>query len=161
LTIDPVDPDFSIPIGEVKSRGIELDIAGNIQPGWNIVASVFFNESAVTIGDENSPVGNILINAPRSGASLWSTYEIQSGNLQGLGFGGGVFYVGDVQATLPNTFLIPAYFRTDAGIFYKRDNWKAALNFKNLFNVNSYSNQGGAIYPGDPFTVLASFGVTF
>jgi iron complex outermembrane recepter protein len=161
LTIDPVDPDFSIPIGEVKSRGIELDIAGNIQPGWNIVGSVFFNESAVTVGDENSPVGNILINAPRSGASLWSTYEIQSGNLQGLGFGGGVFYVGDVQATLPNTFLIPAYFRTDAGIFYKRDNWKAALNFKNLFNVNSYSNQGGAIYPGDPFTVLASFGVTF
>jgi iron complex outermembrane recepter protein len=161
LTIDPVDPDFSIPIGEVKSRGIELDVTGKIQPGWNIIASLFVNESAVTVGDENSPVGNILINAPRSGASLWSTYEIQAGNLQGLGFGGGVSYVGDVQATLPNTFLIPAYLRTDAAIFYKRDNWKAALNFKNLFDVNSYSNQGGGIYPGDPFTVLASFGVNF
>ncbi len=161
LTIDPEDPDFSIPIGEVKSRGIELDVTGRIQPGWNIIGSVFINESAVTVGDENSPVGNILINAPRSGASLWSTYEIQAGNLQGLGFGAGVLYVGDVQATLPNSFLIPAYLRTDAAIFYKRDNWKAALNFKNLFDVNSYSNQGGGIYPGDPFTVLASFGVTF
>jgi iron complex outermembrane recepter protein len=161
LTIDPDDPDFSIPIGEVKSRGIELDVTGRIQPGWNIIGSVFINESAVTVGDENSPVGNILINAPRSGASLWSTYEIQAGNLQGLGFGAGILYVGDVQATLPNSFLIPAYFRTDAAIFYKRDNWKAALNFKNLFDVNSYSSQSGGIYPGDPFTVLASFGVTF
>jgi iron complex outermembrane recepter protein len=161
LTIDPVDTDFSIPIGEVRSRGIELDLTGKIQPGWNIIGSLFVNESTVTVGDDDSPVGNILINAPRSGASLWSTYEIQAGNYQGLGFGGGVFYVGDVQATLPNTFLIPAYFRTDAAIFYKRDNWKAALNFKNLFNVNSYSAQSGGIYPGDPFTVLASFGVNF
>ena len=28
--------------------------------------------------------------------SLWTTYEIQKGGLQGLGFGLGLFYVGDL-----------------------------------------------------------------
>jgi iron complex outermembrane recepter protein len=160
LTIDPADSDFSIPIGEVRSRGIELDIAGEPQPGWNIIASLFLNESIVTVGDENSPVGNILIDAPRTGAGLWSTYEIQTGDLKGLGFGAGIFYVGDIQATLPNSFVLPSYIRTDATIFYKRDNWRISLNFKNLFDKNYYSNQG-AIYAGDPFTVLGSFSVSF
>jgi len=32
---NPDDPDFSIPIGEVRSRGIELDI-GEITDSWNI-----------------------------------------------------------------------------------------------------------------------------
>jgi iron complex outermembrane recepter protein len=161
LTIDPVDPDFSIPIGEARSRGIEIDLAGEPLPGWNIITSFFVNESIITRGDENSPVGNRLINAPSTGASLWTTYQIQTGDLKGLGFGAGVFYVGGVEAELPNSFIIPSYVRTDATIFYKRDKWKIGLNFKNLFDTNYYSNQGGAIYRGDPFTILGSFSIEF
>jgi iron complex outermembrane receptor protein len=160
---DPNDPDeeASIAIGKIRSRGIEFDIAGEPLPGWNIIASFFINESIVRIGSPDTPRGDTLINAPGSGASLWTTYEIQKGPVKGLGFGAGVFYVGDVQAELPNTFVIPSYVRTDASIFYKRDNWKVGLNFKNLFNTRYFTNQDGAIYPGDPFTVLGSVAVEF
>jgi iron complex outermembrane receptor protein len=161
LRVDPVNPDFSIPIGEVRSRGIELDLTAEPLSGWNIIASAFLNDSVVTVGDESNPVGDILIDAPGSGASLWTTYEIQTGDLKGLGFGAGLFYLGEVEAELPNSFVLPSYVRADATLFYKRDNWRVSLNFKNLFNTDTFTNQGAAIYPGEPFTVLGSVSVSF
>ncbi|PSB47783.1 TonB-dependent siderophore receptor [Cyanosarcina cf. burmensis CCALA 770] len=162
LTTDPDNPDFSIGVGEVKSRGIEFDLGGEILPGWNLVASAFINDAFVT-EDNNLPVDDVLINAPAEGASLWTTYEIQRGNLQGLGFGVGVFYVGDREAELPNELVLPSYVRADASIFYKRDNWRVGLNFKNLFDTKYYeSSQNTAlIYPGAPFTVLGTVAVEF
>ncbi|NJK30685.1 MAG: TonB-dependent receptor, partial [Acaryochloris sp. SU_5_25] len=161
LRTDPDNPDFSIPIGKVRSRGIELDLTAEPTPGWNIIASAFLNDSVVRVGDEFSPVGDTLIDAPGSGASLWTTYKIQTGDLKGLGFGAGLFYLGEVEAELPNSFVLPSYVRADASIFYEQENWKVALNFKNLFNTDSFTNQGAAIYPGDPFTVLGSVSVNF
>jgi len=38
-------------------------------------------------------IGNRLTNVPENSASLWTTYEIQSGDLEGLGFWV-VFFVG-------------------------------------------------------------------
>jgi iron complex outermembrane recepter protein len=162
LTTDPDNPDFSIGVGEVKSRGIEFDLGGEILPGWNLVASAFINDAFVT-EDNNLPVDDVLTNAPAEGASLWTTYEIQHGNLQGLGFGVGVFYVGDREAELPNELVLPSYVRADASIFYKRDNWRVGLNFKNLFDTKYYeSSQNTAlIYPGAPFTVLGTVAVEF
>ncbi|MBE9015544.1 TonB-dependent siderophore receptor [Chroococcidiopsidales cyanobacterium LEGE 13417] len=162
LTPDPDNPDFSIGVGEVKSRGIEFDLGGEILPGWNLVASAFINDAFVT-EDNNLPVDDVLTNAPAEGASLWTTYEIQRGNLQGLGFGVGVFYVGDREAELPNELVLPSYVRADASIFYKRDNWRVGLNFKNLFDTKYYeSSQNTAlIYPGAPFTVLGTVAVEF
>jgi iron complex outermembrane recepter protein len=101
------------------------------------------------------------INAPSQGASLWSTYEIQKGPAKGLGFGAGVFFVGDRDVELPNTFVLPSYVRVDATIFYKRDNWRIGLNFKNLFDKTYYEYQGVGIQVGDPFTILGSVSVEF
>jgi iron complex outermembrane recepter protein len=161
LTVDPVDDNFSIPIGKTRSRGIEFDLSGEPLPGLNIIGSLFINDSVVTVGDEFTPVGDTLIDAPRSGASLWATYEIQKGPVRGLGLGAGLFYVGEVEAELPNSFVLPSYVRADATLFYKRDNWRVSLNFKNLFNTDTFTNQGAAIYPGEPFTVLGSVSISF
>jgi len=162
LTTDPNDPDFSIPVGEVRSRGVELDVSGEILPGWNVIASAFINEAIVT-EDNDLPTDDTLINAPGSGASLWTTYEIQDGDLQGLGLGAGLFYVGDREAELPNDLMLPAYVRADASIFYHRDNWGVQLNFKNLFDTRYFesSQNTNLVYPGAPFTVLGTISVRF
>lgn len=160
-TTDPSNSDFSIAIGEVKSRGLEFDLSGQILPGWNVIASYFVNDAFVSAGDENNPEGDSLVNAPGAGGSLWTTYEIQSGDLKGLGFGGGVFYTGNREAELPNTFKIPSYVRADATIFYKRDNWRVGLNFKNLFSTQYYDSQGYYLRPGAPLTVLGTISVNF
>jgi iron complex outermembrane recepter protein len=159
-TTDLNNLDFTIAAGEVKSRGIELDIAGEILPGWNVIASYSHNDAYVS-EDNSLPVGDRLANAPRNSASLWTTYQIQTGNLQGLGFGGGVFFVGDREATLPNSITIPSFVRTDATIFYRRDNYQIGLNFKNLFDTRYYDSSGFLLAPGAPFTVLGTFSVNF
>ncbi|MEH2290677.1 TonB-dependent siderophore receptor [Nostoc sp.] len=159
-TTDPNNINYSIAAGEVKSRGLEFDISGQILPGWNMIASAFINDAFVS-KDNSLPVGDSLVNAPGSGASLWTTYEIQDGNWKGLGFGGGVFYTGDREATLPNTFKIPSYVRADATIFYKRDRWRVGLNFKNLLGTTYYDSQGYYLRPGAPLTVLGTVSVEF
>jgi iron complex outermembrane recepter protein len=163
LRTDPEDDNFSIAIGEVKSRGIEFDVAGEPVSGWNIIASLFFNNAFVSVGDEFNPEDDTLINAPGSGASLWSSYEIQKGEYKGFGAGAGLFYVGNVEAEIPNDFVIPSYVRADASLFYNRDSWKLGLNFKNLFGKEYFeSSQNTAlIFPGAPFTVLGSVSVEF
>jgi iron complex outermembrane recepter protein len=158
---DPIDPAFSIATGAVKSRGIEFDISGEPLPGWNIIASAYLNDAFVSKDTDPTKVGERFINAPSQGASLWSTYEIQKGPIKGLGFGAGIFFVGDREVELPNTFELPSYIRVDATIFYRRKNWRVGLNFKNLLDKTYYEYQGVGIQVGEPFTVLGTLSIEF
>lgn len=161
---DPENTDFSIPIGEQRSRGIELDVAGEILPGWNIIATYAYIDAEVTETNEIAETeGNRLNNVPYNTASLWTTYEIQTGDLEGLGFGFGLFFVGERQGDIENTFDLPSYLRTDAAIYYRRNNWRAAVNFKNLFDINYIrsAEYREAIAPGEPFTIIGSLAVEF
>ncbi|MEH2466265.1 TonB-dependent siderophore receptor [Nostoc sp.] len=160
-TTDPNNDQFSIAIGEVKSRGIELDVAGEVLPGWKVIASGFLNDAYVSKGYAGLPEGRHLTNAPYQGASFWTTYEFQKGNLQGLQFGAGLFFKGDRTANIDDPFTLPSYVTTDALISYKRDNWRAALNFKNIFNVKYYESNDYLTFPEAPFTLQGTISVTF
>ena len=162
-TTNPDNFDFSIAAGEVSSRGVELDVTGEILPGWKIIASYAYTDAEITESND-FPEGNKLENVPENSASLWTTYQFQQGTLQGLGFGAGIFFVGDRQGDLDNTVTLPSYVRTDAAIFYRQDNWQANLNFQNLFDVDYIASSEGFreyLRPGDPFTVVGSFSVQF
>ncbi len=162
LTTDLDNPDFSIQVGEQRSRGIELDIAGEILPGWNLIATYAYTDAEVT-EDNTFEAGNPLPNVPEHSASLWTTYEIQQGSLAGLGFGAGVFFVGNRQGDLNNSFEVPSYTRTDAAIYYNRDNLRVALNFKNLFDIRYFEGalNRNSVIPGAPFTVLGTISWQF
>ncbi|MEM7062478.1 MAG: TonB-dependent siderophore receptor [Cyanobacteria bacterium P01_B01_bin.77] len=162
-TADPNNPLFVTATGEQRSQGVELDIVGEILPGLNIIANYAYIDAKIT-EDNTNPVGNRLPNAPYHSAGLWSTYEIQQGDLQGLGFGLGVNYVGSREGDLANTFEVDDYFLTNAALFYKRDSWRFGLNFNNLFDVNYIrvtDNRSFGNIPGAPFSVVGSVSVTF
>ncbi|MEM7062499.1 MAG: TonB-dependent siderophore receptor [Cyanobacteria bacterium P01_B01_bin.77] len=165
-TDDPNDPFFaSIATGEQRSRGVDVNLTGEILPGWNMVASYAYIDAEIT-EDNTFPVGNRLSGVPEQSASLWTTYEIQSGDLQGLGFGLGVNFVDERQGDLSNSFQADSYFLTNAAVFYRRNNWQARLNIDNLFDIDfiesvSNSDRTRRIYPGDPLTVRASVSYTF
>ncbi|MEH2112020.1 TonB-dependent siderophore receptor [Nostoc sp.] len=152
--------EYFIAVGEVKSRGIELDIAGEISPGWRVIASGYLNDAFVS-KDNNLPEGRRLTNAPTQGASLWTTYQVQTGDLRGLGIGAGIFFVGDCTANIDDPLTLPSYVRTDASISYKRDNWRAALNFKNIFNVKYYESNDYLTFPQAPFTLQGTVSFEF
>ncbi len=156
------DPFDQIQTGAQTSRGIELYATGEILPGWNVNGGYAYLDAFVS-QDNTIPVGNRLANAPSHQFSLWTTYEVQSGDLAGLGGGLGLFYVDDRQGDIDNTFVLPSYFRADAALFYKRDNWRVQLNFENLLNERYFteSNFGFSASPGAPFNVTGSVAFTF
>ncbi|MBD2110305.1 MULTISPECIES: TonB-dependent siderophore receptor [Cyanophyceae] len=161
-TTDPDDPAFTIQTGEVASRGFELGLGGEILPGWNLTANYTLLDAFVS-KDNTLTVGNSLANVPDNQFSLWSTYELQEGSLEGLGFGLGLYYVSQRAGNSDNSFTLPSYFRTDAALFYRRDNWRAQLNVENLFNSRYFtsSDQFLGVTPGAPLTVSARVGVEF
>jgi iron complex outermembrane recepter protein len=157
-TPDPVNPVFSVQTGEQQSQGIELDVTGEILPGWKVIASYAYTDAKVT-KDNSIPVGNRLYGVPTNQASLWTTYEIQQGNLKGLGFGLGLFYVDERQGDSVNTFTLASYLRTDAALYYSRDGFRAGLNIRNLFDIDYASfadNSRASVQRGAPFTITGS-----
>lgn len=158
LTENPNDlsGNSSIPTGEQKSQGIELEITGEILPGWNIVAGYAYTDARVT--QDTNFQDNQLNNSAKHGFNVWTTYEIQRGSLQGLGFGVGMFYVGERQGNLSNTFTLPSYLRTDAAVFYNQGPFRAAVNIKNLFDTRYFETASNilSVFPGEPLTVVGS-----
>ena len=161
---DPNNTMFSVATGEQRSRGIELDIAGEILPGWNIIANYAYTDADIT--EDNTGIeGNRLYGVPENNFNLWTTYDIQSGALEGLGFGLGFNYVDERFGNNANDFMLDSYFLTNAAISYQRDNWQAAINIRNLFDVNyiegSRNSRTFGITPGAGFTLIGSFSIEF
>lgn len=161
-TEDPDNPNFEVQTGEQNSQGIELDVTGEILPGWNIFAGYAYTDAEVT-EDNVIPVGNLLNNVPEHNFNLWTTYTLQKGSVAGLGFGAGVFYISERAGDLDNSFFVDDYTRVDAAIFYEKDKYRAALNFKNLFDAEFIEGTRNRqeVVPGAPFTVQGTVSVTF
>jgi iron complex outermembrane receptor protein len=166
-----VDPEnFSIQVGEIRSRGIEFDLSGEPLPGLRLIATYALTDSKITEDTRPEFVGERTINVPLHSGSLWAVYEVQKGSLQGLGLGAGVFVVGERTGNFPGAtgsegderFTVDPYARVDALLYYRRDNWKVQLNIDNLFSTNYVeSSFGNTVTVGAPFTIRGQFSVTF
>ncbi|RCL27370.1 TonB-dependent siderophore receptor [Pseudomonas sp. AFG_SD02_1510_Pfu_092] len=163
LTRDPVDPNYSIAAGEVRSRGLDITVAGNITPEWRMIGGYAYVDAEVT-KDQRLPSGTRLANIPQNTFSLLNTYEFQGGFAKGLGLGVGVKYVDDRNGqTEAVTYNMDQYTVVDLLTFYKvNEHVRLNLDVKNLFNkeydegaFNFYA------YPGAPRTVQAGVSYTF
>lgn len=163
LTRDPADPNYNLAAGEVRSRGLDINIAGNLTPEWRVIGGYAYVDAEAT-KDNRLPTGTRLANIPRNSFSLLNTYEFQDGLAKGLGLGVGVKYVDDRNGqTEAVTYNMDQYTVVDLLAFYKvNDNIRLNLDLKNLFNkeydegaFNFYA------YPGAPRTVQAGVSYTF
>ncbi|MGD1898898.1 MAG: TonB-dependent siderophore receptor [Phormidesmis sp.] len=155
---------FVVATGEQRSQGVELDVIGEILPGWNIVANYAYTDTDIT-QDNTGLQGNDLFGVPEHNANLWTTYEIQDGDLAGLGFSIGLNYVGERFGDNANSYVLEDYFLTNAALSYERDNWRAALNVRNLFDVNYIESSEGFRFienrTGEGITIIGSVSVEF
>ncbi|MCY1345352.1 Ferrichrome outer membrane transporter/phage receptor [compost metagenome] len=163
LTLDPLDPGFSVAAGEVRSRGFDLNLAGNITPEWRLIGGYAFVDAEVR-KDNNLPSGTPLANIPRNSFSLLNMYEFQDGAAKGLGLGLAVKYVDErAGQTSATTYEIQDYGVVDLLSFYKlNEDVRLNLDLKNLFNEEY---EEGAFnfyaYPGAPRTVQFGIAYTF
>jgi iron complex outermembrane recepter protein len=127
----------------------------NLAPGFNVIAAYGYDNAVVTKSTTDD-LGKVPTYIPRNLASLWADYTVQDGPFAGLGFGGGVRFVGDTFGDPENTLKVPSYTLFDAALTYDisklRPNlkgWTASLNVKNLFDriyVSECSNDAYCLY---------------
>lgn len=168
------DPFDDAPIGQARSQGIELDIAGRITERLSLIGSYAFTDTDIT--EDNSGLqGNRLPNVPEHAGSLWLKYDVRGFDApEGLTLGLGAFAAGRREGDSENTFLLPGYAHLDALVGY---HWKlgpsrlsAQLNIRNLLDKEYFEStdfegvEGPArtgIMAGAPLTVLGSIRVEF
>ncbi|MGH7348836.1 MAG: PepSY-associated TM helix domain-containing protein, partial [Candidatus Rokuibacteriota bacterium] len=163
LNPDPTRTNFQIQSGEERSRGIEVEVAGTIRPGWDVIGAYALTDAGITEDTNITRVGREKPNVPEHAASLWTRYTFQEGLLKGLSRGGGVFYVGERPGDLLDSYRLPEYVRFDALLGYRFRQFQAALNFQNLTNTTHYVSGGSrtSIFPGPPFSVVGSIAVAY
>ena len=161
-TADLANPGFQTSTGEQQSRGFEVDLAGEIVRGWRLIAAYAYTDAEIT-RDATVRPGNRPAGIPEHSGSVWTTYELQDGSLQGLGGGGGVTYVGDRFGNNANTFEVENYTRTDATVFYRQAGYTLRFGINNVFDRDYFLNptRQNFLLPGAPRTFLATVQATF
>ena len=121
-------------IGEVQSRGVELEGKVNLDENWKILGSLAYTDMEVKEDIVPAYIGKRPYLVPDVQASLWLDYTVTQGALEGLSLGAGMRYQGESWADRLNTLKVPGATVFDAAVRYKKDNWEAALNVTNLFD---------------------------
>lgn len=159
----------SIAIGEVRSRGPELDIQGEILPGWNVIGT-YTNQDVRITKSNNGDVGNRPQFVPRNVGSLWTTYDVQQGVLKGFKLGGGVNFQ-DSVVDAANTLKSPGYGLVGLMSSYRfeigRSKVTAQLNVDNVLDKTYFTNASpligstSSVNFSTPRTFIGSIDVQF
>lgn len=140
------------------SKGLDLELSGQLRPGWQVLASYNYSKS------EDASGARIQTMQPSSAIKLWTTYRL-TGDWNSLTVGGGVnwqssIYRDDVG---PNNerFTQKAY---AVGALMARYQFSpqlsGTLNLNNVFDKKYYSTAFGGFY-GNPRNVMLAMKYQF
>ena len=154
----------SVAVGEIRSQGIELDVAGKITPNLSVIGAYSYIDGVVT-KDNNGLVGQRIANIPYNSGSIWTTYTFHDGGLKGLKFGVGLEYH-DHEQDFGSNQGIPGYALVNAMSGYDwqigKTKLSAQVNVNNVLDRTYYSSVSySSAYPGAPINVLASLRLEF
>ncbi|HAM72856.1 MAG TPA: TonB-dependent siderophore receptor [Verrucomicrobiales bacterium] len=162
-TTDPLHPAFSIAIGEARSRGVELDLAGAITESWRVIGSYSYIDTTTT-KDNNGYAGMRFPGIPYHSASLWTTYDLGARPDTGFRVGAGVVArTGEVDYSAER---VPGFGTLNALVAYRwisgKTRFRAQVNVENLLDKTYYVNlTSGSAFPGSPLACTGSLRVEF
>ena len=155
VTYDPVTFDAR-QVGEVRSRGIELEAKASLARGLDVAAQYTLNDIENTADNNPGLVGKRPTLIPKHLAAAWLDYTVQGGDLAGLGGGLGARYTGSRYGNAINTVENPAVTLVDAAAHYTAGPWRLSLNAQNLFDRDNGVYGYGVYYQGLRRTVTAT-----
>ena len=178
LVRDPDDPQGfrSKQVGEIGSRGAELEARTEILPGLHLVGNFTYQDVKVTKTTEEDTNGKMPVQIPNTITSAWLDYSVGHYGvnllqrlgvdnvewLRGLGIGGGVRYLGRVFDDGQNTSTTPAFTLFDATLRYDYGPWLFTISAHNIFN-NQYisAHTVGNFYLGTQRTIVGTLKFRF
>lgn len=152
--------------GKTRSEGWELEVAGELMPGWHVMAG-YTNTRTKYLADSNAnnvgqPIRSI---DPRHLFRLFTTYKLK-GDLQGLTLGAGVQVQSESYVRSGNVVARQggyAIYNAMASYEFNR-HLRMQLNVNNVFDkvyYRKYSASGFNSYYGDPRNVMLSMTYKF
>jgi len=131
LQTDPDDTDRLIALGQVRSRGVELDALADLTDNWTANLSYAYNRVKVIEGSEDLADGEDgeFANAPHHQLGLWTRYDIRALD-SAISFGA------DHVSRQYNQSgqIVKAYTVFDAAWQTRWQQWLFQLNAKNLLD---------------------------
>ena len=135
--------------GAARSRGIELDVTGQLTDRWNIIGSYAYTDAKTT--EDPLYAGLRLWNVAKQTAALSAAYDF--GAILGgdkLRAGAGMHYVAKRAGDSANSFMLPSYTTADAFATYDTkiggQSVKFQLNVKNMFNRVYYTSSANQYF---------------
>jgi iron complex outermembrane receptor protein len=156
LQTDPNDNTKLQQLGEVQSKGVEVEVIGHINENWWLVANYAHNHVEITEDRDPTKLGKKPTPAqPDNIGSLWVNYR----KPMSWNFGFGMNSVSSRAVGGSGTQFLPSYVRWDASIGYEFQHYKLRLFVENIDNQVYYTGGYGGVdgaLPGAPRTFGAS-----
>ncbi len=168
-TTDPANRNFSIAVGEQRHQGVEFDINGQPFPGLKVNGQFSYLDAEVT---ETTAASGFVKGKSRSFlpvsyiGRIFATYELQTGSLQGLGFGAGAYFHSGYRVDNDEQFSTDSFQRVDAVVFYRPQQkaYEFTINVRNLLDatyIETFAYTGGYNQFGAPVSVFGTLRVKF
>jgi len=155
--------DDLVSIGEITSKGVELDVAADITPDWVVTAAYGYNDTRITEdnsgGGFSNAVGDRFANAPEHQLGFWTRYQFPD---IGLAAALGGDYVSE-RVSISGQPVNP-YMVFDASLIYETGPFRALVRVDNLFD-KTYAASGfidrTGHFPGAPRSAFLEVGYKF
>ena len=151
---DPANTGLTLLIGESRAEGLELNLVGEVLPGWQANIGYTYLDGEVRTTSSFGPAGRRLQQLPEHQFTAWNHIAVT----EQFGVGLGVIYQDEQFASFSNAVTLPDYFRVDAAAYYDIDERVSLqINIENLFDEAYYPSAHGDnnIQPAEPFSVRA------
>ena len=174
LTGSDPSGNYSIAAGEVRSKGIELDINGKVTDNVKITTNYAYTNTEITkdsggavdylTGNVVNLEGKELSNVPKHSGGVLAMWEDSLSSSSSYGIGSGISYVGKREGNYINSFTLPDYTTVKLVSYWKADkNLTLKFNIDNLFDkeyiVSSYDRSW--LTPSDPRNFTLSMNYKF
>lgn len=164
---DPANPGFSTNAGKLRSRGFEVDAAGELWPGLQLIGAYTYIDTEV-IKSSSLPEGERFRNIPKNSGHLWVKYTIQQGRLKDLGIGVGMTAVEQRSGDNADSFALPGYATFNMVLDYRlKPDFGPELRLRviarNLLDEEYYvsSLASSRVFPGQPRSLTFVLGMDF
>jgi iron complex outermembrane receptor protein len=138
-------------VGTVRSQGVEAELSAEFGAGLSLLAGGSYLDSKIRT--RGSQLGNRFFNTPEWDGFVRATYAFEALDLPDVSASLGVVHTGDRFGNNANSFVLPAYTRVDAGLYYDGPRFGARVSVENLFDEVYYlgsQNRAQNIAPGAP-----------
>lgn len=132
-----INPNAQIQLGEIQSKGIEVDITGEIVRDLNVVLNYAFTDAKVTEDAKPELVGRNIPNSAKHITNGWLSYRLHNkGSIfDGFGLSGGYQIMLDRNAgSTGSPLTLPSYYRFDAGASYEKGKITISAVVNNLLD---------------------------